>query len=55
MIFSELGGTIRGGGGGICVDIRFRIWHIFLHANQITYANTKTPQEQDIAKMNAVQ
>jgi len=27
----------------------------FVHVNQITYANTKTSQEKDIAKMNAVQ
>jgi len=29
--------------------------NFFVHANQITYSNTKTPQEKDIAKMNAVQ
>jgi hypothetical protein len=26
-----------------------------VHASQITYANIKTPQEQDVAKMNAVE
>jgi uncharacterized membrane protein len=35
--------------------MRFVCGIFFVHASQITYANIKTPQEQDVAKMNAVE
>ena len=44
-------------GGRVYVNVLFCMTFFFfvLHANRLSNTNTKTPKEQDIAKMNAVQ
>jgi len=54
VIFQTLKFCVLGGGRSVVVVV-YVLTFFLLRSNQVIYVNSKTLQEQDIAKMNAVQ